>query len=121
MLKGGTDVQYGDFTFYQREAKKTAEYPGKNSLTGLLYTALGLAGEAGEISNKIKKILRDDYLGITVERRAEIYQELGDLMWYISQMCEELNADLGTIITLNLEKLRSRKERNTIKGSGDTR
>jgi NTP pyrophosphatase (non-canonical NTP hydrolase) len=78
-------------------------------------------GEAGEIQGKIKKIIRDDGGRITHEHVEEIKKELGDLLWYISSMCDGLGITLESVATANIEKLKSRRERNTLHGSGDNR
>lgn len=108
-----------DFGTYQKEATKTAVYPhvGNN----YTYPTLGLAGEAGEIANKIKKIDRDQGGEITDEVREILKDELGDLLWYIAQLSTELNIELNEISTANLAKLASRKERDVLHGSGDAR
>ena len=103
---------------YQAHALETAIYP--ESL-GLFYTTLGLAGEAGELCNKVKKVLRDSGGELTQERRVALRDELGDVMWYAATLAYELNTDLGTICTDNINKLASRKERGTLKGDGDNR
>ena len=97
----------------------TAVYPnaGKN----YVYPTLGLAGEAGEVANKIKKISRDDKDIITDARLAEISDELGDVLWYISQLATELGLVLEDIAIGNLKKLKSRKDRTILQGSGDQR
>lgn len=108
-----------NFEEYQKESRKTASYPkiGKN----FVYPTLGVAGEAGEVAEKIKKIFRDDGGRITKKRLGEIKKELGDLLWYISQTATELNLSLNDIAEDNLKKLFSRKKRGKIKGSGDNR
>lgn len=105
---------------YQILSAGTAIYPGKGSTTGLLYVGLGL-GEAGEVQGKIKKILRDDAGEITEEKRQAIARELGDVLWYASQICEELGLRLGDIARMNLAKLADRQERGVLTGSGDER
>ena len=105
---------------YQEIASKTAIYPGKGNIMGLVYTGLGL-GEAGEVQNKIKKILRDDNNIITEEKRIEIAKELGGNLWYISQCAKELGYTLDEIGNMNLDELKSRMNRGTIHGSGDNR
>lgn len=105
---------------YQEKASETAVYPGKGTIIGLTYTALGL-GEAGEVQNKIKKIIRDDNNIITEEKRIEIGKELGGNLWYISQCAKELGFTLSEIATINIKELFSRKDRNKIHGSGDNR
>lgn len=109
-----------DFKTYQSATAETAIYPGRGTVTGLLYTGLGL-GEAGEVQGKIKKVLRDDDGVVTDEKRNAILGELGDVMWYLSQTCTELGIDLEEVALNNLEKLASRKQRGTLKGSGDER
>jgi len=107
-----------DMNIYQDKARYTAIYPDQGQLGGILYAALGLAGEAGEVANKAKKLLRD---GDTDERRYVIRAEIGDVLWYVSQLCEELNVTLGTVAVQNLEKLYGRKSDGTLGGSGDAR
>jgi len=102
-----------DFNSYQRSASKTAIYPDEHRI---LYPALGLAGEAGEVANKVKKILRDG----TFNREA-IADEVGDCLWYIAALCRDLKVDMGELAQKNLDKLADRKERNVLQGSGDTR
>ncbi len=105
-----------DFAEYQKNTKMTAVYP-KNLDGGVYYPALGLAGEVGELLNKIKKQARD---GKALDRE-DIKAELGDVMWYVSQIAHEMDIDLDEIASYNIEKLRSRKERGVINGSGDRR
>lgn len=105
---------------YQTRATKTAIYPGKGEITGLLYTGLGL-GEAGEVQGKIKKVLRDDDGVLTNEKRKEIVKELGDVLWYLANCAEELGVNLNEIAINNLYKLQSRQERGTLVGNGDNR
>jgi NTP pyrophosphatase (non-canonical NTP hydrolase) len=109
-----------DFSEYQKRTAETAIYPGQGTLTGVLYTALGL-GEAGEIQGKVKKILRDDDGVISEDKQADIAAEIGDLLWYCGQLSTEIGADLGDIASANLEKLASRKQRGVLQGSGDER
>lgn len=103
---------------YQEKAKETAIYP---KYRGLEYTTLGLVGEAGEIANKVKKIIRDDDGILLGEKRSEIAGELGDVLWYVAQIAEELDIHLVTVAENNLNKLSVRKKTNTLKGSGDKR
>lgn len=105
---------------YQNQATVTAIYPGRGEITGLLYTALGL-GEAGEIQGKVKKILRDNGGNLTVSNAEAIAAELGDLLWYVACLADELDYDLEEIAQLNLDKLSSRAERGVLQGSGDNR
>lgn len=98
---------------YQKMAARTAIYKSTHSI---MYPALGLAAEAGEVANKVKKILRDD----TFDRQA-IADEIGDVLWYIAALSRDLNIDLHDIAIQNLEKLYGRKSRGTLTGSGDKR
>lgn len=109
-----------NFKDYQTKAAETAIYPGKGSVLGLLYVGLGL-GEAGEVQGKIKKILRDNDGVVDDGFRAMVMKELGDVLWYVSQICEELDLDLDAVALANLNKLADRRERGVLKGSGDDR
>ena len=109
-----------NFDEYQSKTQETAIYPEQGKLGGLIYAALGL-GEAGEIQNIIKKILRDDNGIVSKEIKEKIVYELGDLLYYCARMAKELNFNFDTIAQMNLNKLKSRYERGTISGSGDTR
>lgn len=105
---------------YQTQSTTTAIYPGKGEIIGLLYVALGL-GEAGELQGKVKKILRDDNMILTDEKREAIIGELGDVLWYAANLATELGTTLEDVAQRNLDKLFSRKERGTLTGSGDER
>ncbi|MFC1629978.1 nucleoside triphosphate pyrophosphohydrolase family protein [Patescibacteria group bacterium] len=107
------------FEEYQKLSRETAIYPdlGKN----FIYPVLGLVGESGEIAEKIKKVLRDDKGIISEEKKQEILKELGDVLWYVSQIATELDLPLDKVASFNIEKLSSRKERNKLSGSGDNR
>lgn len=111
------------FDEYQDATAETALYPdaGTGAIAALSYSALGLAGEGGEIANKVKKVLRDDAGLLTAEKADEIEKELGDVLWYIARVATEIGSDLNEIANGNLAKLRSRKERGVIQGSGDNR
>ena len=98
---------------YQSAAAKTAVYKTAHQI---LYPALGLAGEAGEVANKVKKMLRDNEFD-----RDAIVAEIGDVLWYIAALSRDLNVNLQDIALANIEKLYGRKERGTLKGSGDKR
>ena len=104
---------------YQRESRKTALYPevGRN----FIYPTLGLVGEAGEVADKVKKILRDKKGVFDQDSKDAIKLELGDVLWYISQISSELGYELEEVANANLQKLRSRKSRGKIQGSGDDR
>ena len=110
-----------DLTFdvYQMRAMETAVYPVESEV---VYPALGLNGEAGEVAEKVKKIIRDkngdfsDY-----DDRMEIILELGDCLWYIAAIATNLGVTLDDVAYRNLEKLASRKERKKLHGNGDNR
>jgi NTP pyrophosphatase (non-canonical NTP hydrolase) len=116
------DNKINSLNEYQDLASKTAIYPhaGEGTILGLAYTALGL-GEAGEVQNKVKKIIRDDNNIISDQKKMEIAKELGGNLWYISQCAKELGFTLSEIATININELYSRMERGVITGSGDNR
>ena len=101
---------------YQSKAKETAIFPRDKALE---YLSLGLVGESGEIANKIKKIIRDNTP--SSNWKTDLPDEIGDVLWYCAMLADYLDADLGTIMENNLEKLQSRKERGVLGGSGDNR
>ncbi|MGB1416827.1 MAG: nucleoside triphosphate pyrophosphohydrolase family protein [Synechococcus sp.] len=104
---------------YQEAARKTAAYPdiGRNPI----YPTLGLTGEAGEVADKVKKVLRDGDGVFDAETREAIKLELGDVLWYVAQLALELGYDLDQVAAANLDKLASRASRGQIAGSGDHR
>ena len=108
-----------DFAEYQRRARTTAVYPGVGE--NLLYPTLGLCGEAGEVAEKVKKMLRDDAGVLTEERRAALGAELGDVLWYVAQVAAEARLELDAVAAGNLAKLASRAERSALTGDGDDR
>jgi NTP pyrophosphatase (non-canonical NTP hydrolase) len=103
---------------YQKLSRRTAEYPREAWLT---YPALGLAGEAGEVSEHAKKAIRDDGGQVTEERRSAMAKELGDVLWYVAQLASELELNLDEIAQANLDKLLSRQQRGVLSGDGDDR
>jgi NTP pyrophosphatase (non-canonical NTP hydrolase) len=107
------------FATYQKQSRKTwnviaTDHP-------IVYPTLGLANEAGEVAGKIKKIFRDRGGQITEKDREALKQELGDVLWYLTQICTELGLSLDDVAQENLNKLFSRLDRGTIKGDGDYR
>ncbi len=100
-----------DLNEYQREAQKTSIYPASAKI---IYPALGLAGEAGEVANQVKKIIRDDGGQLTDDRRKKIIDELGDVLWYVAAIANDLSINLGEVAQENLLKLAYRKEQNYI-------
>lgn len=113
------------FTFneYQERAVATASYPDKGS--NLLYPALGIAGEAGEIVDKIKKLWRNKGYTkasqLSSEEKTELVKEIGDELWYLAAFSEELGVPLGEVAIINLDKLADRQRRNVINSEGDNR
>ena len=107
------------FEEYQKSSRKTALYPDVGN--NFIYPTLGLAGEAGEVAEKIKKVLRDNNGVVDESRREEIAKELGDVLWYVTQVASELDLSLDGIAKQNIEKLYSRLERGKLSGSGDSR
>lgn len=110
---------FSDFDDYQKECGKTAVYPKVGEK--FVYPLLGLVGETGEVSEKIKKLFRDDGGKLTPERKEEIKKELGDVLWYLAQLSKELGLKLSEVASGNLEKLASRKTREKLHGDGDNR
>ena len=110
-----------NFNEYQDKAVTTAVYPAHQALP---YLALGLSGEAAEVANKVKKILRGDYKddpAAAEEALDGIAAELGDVLWYIAVLARELDSSLGAIAGSNIDKLAARKAAGTLKGTGDDR
>ena len=104
---------------YQRQSRNTAIYPEVGS--NVIYPTLGLVGEAGEVADKVKKILRDKKGVFDKDSKDEIKFELGDVLWYVSQLSSELGYELEEVAHANLQKLKSRKSRGKIQGNGDNR
>lgn len=107
------------FAEYQAAAARTALYPGRGQ--NIYYPALGMGGEVGEILNKIKKIMRDDAGLITAARKEDLKAELGDVLWYVSAVADELQVSLDEVAAANVAKLAGRLERGTLHGAGDVR
>ncbi len=108
-----------DFKEYQETSKKTAKYP--NAGNNFIYPTLGLSGESGEVAEKIKKVIRDKNGIVDENVRSDVKKELGDVLWYLSQLASELNLSLEDIANENIQKLFSRMERNQLHGEGDNR
>ena len=107
-----------DLDMYQKVALTTAIYPREQAL---IYPTLGLTGEAGEVANKVKKIIRDGSDSKDEKLVSEIKSEIGDCLWYIAVLASDFDIKLSDIASANLEKLEKRKEKGTIHGSGDNR
>jgi NTP pyrophosphatase (non-canonical NTP hydrolase) len=108
-----------DFQDYQERSRSTARYPQAGS--NPIYPTLGLCGEAGEVADKVKKVLRDQGGHFDSQVRDDLLLELGDVLWYVAQLATELDLNLDAIAEANLAKLASRAARNVIAGHGDRR
>ena len=98
---------------YQQWTRTTAIYPSANAIE---YVTLGLASEAGEVADVLKKEIRDGD-----DRKDSMRKELGDVLWYLARVADELGTDLGEIAADNVAKLHDRQERGKLRGSGDDR
>lgn len=108
---------------YQANARPTAIYPGagSGSIEEKMYLALGLVGEAGEVAEKVKKAFRDRAGSFSDDQQTDLAKEIGDVLWYAANLALAVGYDLGAVGLLNLAKLASRKDRQTLSGSGDNR
>jgi NTP pyrophosphatase (non-canonical NTP hydrolase) len=106
------------FDEFESAALTTVLYDDKYRI---FYPALGLAGETGEVLEKIKKVFRDNDGVLADEKRKEIAKELGDVLWYIAALCRDLDITMDDVAELVIAKLKSRAERNVLRGSGDER
>ena len=104
---------------YQTKSRETALYPDLGN--NFVYPTLGLAGEAGEVADKVKKVIRDKNGVFGIEEKIQLKLELGDVLWYVAQISTELGFDLNDVALKNIEKLSSRSSRGKISGSGDNR
>ncbi len=102
-----------DFKEYQKKAVEFAIYPEAYKV---IYPTLGLCGEAGEVAEKVKKQVRDGNFN-----RHEVAKELGDVLWYLTNLANDIGYSLSEVAVMNVDKLQSRKDRNVISGSGDNR
>ena len=107
-----------DLDMYQKVALTTAIYPREQAI---IYPTLGLTGEAGEVANKVKKIIRDGSNFKDEKLVSEIKAEIGDCLWYIAVLANDFDIKLSDIASTNLIKLENRKKKDTIRGSGDKR
>lgn len=108
---------YGD---YQEESKKTRLETHTNDHP-IIYPLLGLVNEVGEVAGKVKKVFRDREGVFDSETVRAIQDEMGDVLWYFTQVCSDLGIKIDDVAQHNLDKLFSRKDRNTLRGSGDVR
>lgn len=107
------------FEEYQKKSRITAKYPNADS--NYIYPTLGLAGESGEVAEKIKKVIRDKEGKIDTDAREAIKKEMGDVLWYLTQLATELKLSLDDVAMGNLEKLYDRMNRGKLSGDGDNR
>lgn len=108
-----------DFATFQKKVKETSIYPNQGN--NVAYAALGLAGEAGEVADKVKKIIRDAHGTLTPKAREEMIKELGDVLWYLAAVANELSVDIEEIAQRNVDKVEDRRARGVISGEGDNR
>ena len=113
-------------TEYQHFVSETAIFADN---AGIAYTALGMIGEAGEVAEKVKKLIRGSQstsnavliMHMTPEDKANLIKECGDVLWYVSAFLGEIGSDLQEAMDKNVEKLTSRRDRGVLHGSGDNR
>ncbi|MFZ2886345.1 MAG: nucleoside triphosphate pyrophosphohydrolase family protein [Minisyncoccia bacterium] len=110
-----------DFDEYEKLASRSAIFNESQPLYRLYDLGLGIAGESGELAEKLKKTIRDDGGTITAERREGLKKEIGDVLWYLSQLSRVLEIPFSEVADANIKKLADRLERDAIKGSGDNR
>lgn len=107
-----------DLNEYQKRALETVFYPKEYKI---ICPSLGLAGESGEVCEKVKKVIRDKTQKFDTDKCREIARELGDVLWYTAVMASDLGYTLDEIAQINQEKLKSRQQRNKLQGEGDNR
>ena len=112
-----------DFNEYQRECRKTDVGTSAQDCLepGWLYYALGIAGETGELMEKIKKLFRDKNGIVDFEFKEAVVKEMGDVEWYMARLADVFDIDFESVFVTNVEKLQSRKKRNKLHGEGDDR
>lgn len=108
------------FNQYQKQAIKTAINQDED-FKNLMYRTLGLVGEAGEVAEKIKKIIRDKESKISEADKQELIKEMGDVLWYLQALSDSLSVPFSEVAEVNLSKIHSRKSRGVTRGSGDNR
>lgn len=103
---------------YQQKALETAIYAEEYKI---IYPVLGMCGEAGEVADKVKKVIRDNNQEFTPEKKSEIAKEIGDVLWYCATAAHDLGYSLEEIAEINYAKLKSRQARGKLGGEGDNR
>ena len=106
------------FNEYQQSTRKTAIYPQDMKV---VYPTIGLAGETGEVAEKVKKTIRDKAGSFDADTTRELGKELGDVLWYIAAIASDLGLDLDDVAQANIDKIHSRQARNLLHGQGDNR
>ena len=112
------------FDDYQKKALLTDKYPKsrkKRHAEAVLYSVLGLAGESGEVADKVKKMFRDHGGKMSPRDYDALVLEIGDVLWYVAHTAQRLGLPLSEVARLNIEKLASRHRRGKLRGSGDDR
>lgn len=110
-----------DFDEYQKHAGRTVTFSEKPFSYQLMYLGLSIAGESGEVAEKIKKVMRNDDGALSEEKRVEIQYELGDVLWAVANLARILDIPLSTVAKTNIEKINDRMARGVTKSSGDNR
>lgn len=110
-----------DFDEYQTRASQTGSYHTNDQEYVLMYLSMGLAGESGEVIEKLKKVVRNDGGVVSAEKREDLKKELGDVLWYLSQLAKTLGLSLADVAETNIKKIADRAERGVIKSEGDNR
>ncbi len=108
------------FDEYEKAALSTVLSTG-DSFKDLLHWVLGITGEAGEVAEKLKKIIRDKDSQVSEQDKQEMAKEIGDVLWYLAVFAHDLGVPLDKIAKQNLDKLASRQKRGVLGGSGDNR
>lgn len=109
------------FDEYQRTSLRTWNPPPRDKILDIMYLTLGVVGEAGEVAEKVKKILRNDLGVFSAEKKQELKKEIGDVIWYLSTLSYELGLSFDDVAQTNIDKLSSRLERGVIASEGDNR
>lgn len=109
------------FDEYQNTSLRTWNPPPRDKVMNIMYLTLGVVGEAGEVAEKVKKVLRNDLGVFSEEKKQELKKEIGDVIWYLSTLSHELGFSFDDVAKTNIDKLTSRLERNVISSEGDNR
>ena len=113
------NIVVSQFTTYQKKSRRTWSRVKLDH--AIVYPTLGLVNEAGEVAGKVKKIFRDKNGIISDKDKTAIQGELGDVLWYLTQICTDLDISLQEVAEKNLQKLDRRLKAGTLKGEGDNR